>query len=152
MELTSFTDYSLRVLMFLGANPERRASIDEMAAFYGISRHHLAKIVRKLSELGYVETARGKNGGMQLAVAPGTINLAELIKQTEPHLNLVGCFSNEPHGRCVIDGICSLKGILYGARAKFFAHLAQFTLEDVIPKGSSSKAFSELSDASRSHE
>lgn len=145
MELTSFTDYSLRVLMYLGAGEGRRSSIDELAEFYQVSRHHLAKIVRRLSDLGFIETTRGKNGGIALAMDPASINLADVIRKTEPHFNLVGCFAdNQEAGHCVIDGICSLKGVLLGARVQFFAHLAKYTLADVMPKGQAEKAFNAM--------
>jgi Rrf2 family nitric oxide-sensitive transcriptional repressor len=131
MELTSFTDYSLRVLMSLAESQAPRSSIDEIAQFYGISRHHLAKVVKRLSDLGYVQTIRGKNGGICLAQFPAEISLAKVIRETEPHFNLVECFAAENQGNCVIEGNCALKGVLLGARSHFFAHLEQFTLADV---------------------
>ncbi len=134
MELTSFTDYSLRVLMFLAKHQTRRSSIDEMADFYKVSRHHLAKIVKRLSDLGYLETVRGKRGGVSLAQSPESINLAKVIRETEPHFNLVECFSKESAGKCVIDGSCELKGVLFAARGQFFAHLEKYTLADVMVK------------------
>lgn len=134
MELTSFTDYSLRVLIYLADSQVERSSIDELASFYEISRHHLAKIVKRLADLDYVETTRGKNGGLRLAKAPEAINLAKVIRETEPHFNLVECFAAENQGKCVIDTNCSLKGVLYGARRQFFLHLEQYTLADVMPK------------------
>lgn len=107
-------------------------SIDELADFYSISRHHLAKVVKRLSDLGYVNTTRGKNGGVSLAVEPASINLAKLIRETEPHFNLVECFDPKKTGNCVIEGSCALKGVLYGARSQFFAHLEKFTLAEVV--------------------
>ncbi len=131
MELTSFTDYSLRVLIYLTNGRERLSSIDELAEYYGLSRHHLAKIVKRLADLGYLETIRGKNGGLRLGKDPAEINIATVIQQTEPHFNLVDCMRNGHEQACVIHGPCKLKGALVTARAHFFAHLAKFTLADV---------------------
>lgn len=131
MELTSFTDYSLRVLIYLTNGQERLSSIDELAEYYGLSRHHLAKIVKRLADLGYLETIRGKNGGLRLGKDPSEINVATVIKQTEPHFNLVECMAKGHEHGCVIHGPCKLKGALITARAHFFAHLEQFTLADV---------------------
>lgn len=132
MELTSFTDYSLRVLIYLAKMETEKSSIDELADFYEISRHHVAKIVKRLSDLGYLETTRGKQGGVSLAEKPEHINLAKVIQQTEPHFDLVPCFSKEGKTKCVIDGHCGLKKVLFSARGKFFAHLREFTLSDLI--------------------
>lgn len=131
MELTAFTDYSLRVLIYLANDRERLSSIDELADFYGLSRHHIAKIVKRLADLDYLETQRGKNGGLRLAKAPIDINVAEVIQQTEPHFNLVECMCEGNQSACVIDGHCKLKGALAVARSHFFAHLQKFTLADV---------------------
>lgn len=132
MELTSFTDYSLRVLMYLAKDPSKRSSIDELAEFYGVSRHHLAKIVKRLSDLGYVDTMRGKQGGVSLAQSPEKINIAKVVRETEPHFNLVQCFAEGNAGKCVVDGCCVLKGVLFGARSQFFAHLQKYTLADIV--------------------
>ncbi len=118
--------------MYLATDEARRSSIDELAEFYQVSRHHLAKIVKRLSDLGYVETTRGKNGGICLAQAPVSINLAKVIRETEPHFNLVECFDGKKRGNCVIDGNCALKGVLLSARGQFFAHLEKYTLADVM--------------------
>lgn len=131
MELTSFTDYSLRVLIYLAHDTERLSSIDELADFYGISRHHLAKVVKRLADLEYVVTIRGKNGGLRLAKDPKAVNISTVIKQTEPHFNLVQCMCAESRQMCTIDGHCRLKGVLLAARGQFFSHLDQYTLADV---------------------
>lgn len=119
MELTSFTDYSLRVLIYLTHDRERLSSIDELAEFYGLSRHHVAKIVKRLADLGYLETLRGKNGGLRLGAEPESINIAEVIKGTEPHFNLVECMGGASDTACMIDGHCKLKGALAVARSHF---------------------------------
>ncbi|WP_269522354.1 Rrf2 family transcriptional regulator [Coraliomargarita parva] len=132
MELTSFTDYSLRVLIYLARNREELSSIGELADYYDLSRHHLAKIVNRLAELGYIDAIRGKNGGVRLAQEPAQINIAAVIRQTEPHFNLVECMGPKGHvSKCMIHGDCKLKGALAVARGHFFAHLEQYTLADV---------------------
>lgn len=129
MELTAFTDYSLRVLMFLAREEGTQSSIDELAEYYGVSRHHIAKITRHLAAAGFVVTTRGKNGGIVLAKSPEEINLAAVVHSTEPHFNLVECFASDK-SQCVLNNCCRLKGILYGARAQFFQHLEKYTLAD----------------------
>ncbi|WP_269538185.1 RrF2 family transcriptional regulator [Cerasicoccus fimbriatus] len=131
MELTAFTDYSLRVLMYLAREEGIQSSIDELANYYGVSRHHIAKITGHLAKAGYLKNSRGKNGGVSLAKRPEEINLAEVIRCTEPHFNLVECFSGEPNG-CLLNNCCRLKGILFGARAQFFQHLEQYTIADAV--------------------
>ncbi len=131
MELTSFTDYSLRILIYLADDTERLSSIDELSEFYQLSRHHVAKIVKRLADLEYLETIRGKNGGLRLAKDPAEINVAAVIKQTEPHFNLVECMCEGKTSACVIHGHCRLKGALAAARGHFFEHLAKFSLADV---------------------
>lgn len=131
MELTAFTDYALRILMFLAAEPARKSSIDELSQFYGISRHHVAKITRRLAEHGFLDTSKGKSGGLRLNRDAAEINLADVIRVTEPHFNLVSCFSGQ-EGVCILEGNCRLKGILIGARGQFFTYLAKYTLADAI--------------------
>lgn len=129
MELTAFTDYSLRVLMYLAREEGLRSSIDELADYYSVSRHHVAKITGHLSKAGYLKTSRGKHGGVTLAKPPSEINLADVVRCTEPHFHLVECLrGGESH--CRLDDGCRLKGILLGARAQFFHHLAKHTLAD----------------------
>lgn len=131
MELTTFTDYSLRLLIYLARSPRPQSSIDEMSEYYEVSRHHVAKIVKRLSDLGYVDTTRGKNGGVALAKEPAEINIGLVIRQVEPHFNIVECIGRGGESNCVIHGSCQLKGALLTARSHFFAHLDKFTLEDV---------------------
>ena len=96
MRLTGFTDFALRVLMYVGAKGESLSTVEEIADSYGISRHHLTKVVHRLGQLGYLETIRGKNGGIRLARDPGEINLGAVVRQMEDDLTLVPCPDNIP--------------------------------------------------------
>ena len=95
MQLTSFTDYALRILMYAAAQPARRCLTTDVAAAFGISRHHTVKIVNELQHLGYVETVRGRNGGFALARDAATINIADVVRRTEADMALVECFDRE---------------------------------------------------------
>ena len=130
MHLTRYTDYALRVLIYLAVKGEERATIHEIAESFGVSRNHLMKVVQDLSHRGYIITIRGKNGGMLLNRAPESISLGGLIRDTEHELGLVECFrdSNE----CVITPACRLKPILNEAMAAFMAVLDSYTLADIL--------------------
>lgn len=131
MQLTIYTDYSLRVLIYLGVHRERRVTISEISNAYGISRNHLVKVVHQLSNHGWITTIRGKNGGMHLAFPPEQINIGTIIRQTEPHMNLLECFDKD-NNNCSISPACSLKRVLYQARRAFMEVLDQQTLADVL--------------------
>lgn len=132
MRLSSFSDYSLRVLMYLGVQPGRLVTIAEIAGAYGISGNHLMKVVHQLGRLGYLETVRGKGGGMRLGKAPAEIRLGEVIRQTEVDWALVECFSTG--ASCPIQSACGLPPILDEALAAMFAVLDQYTLADLLHK------------------
>ncbi len=132
MRLTVHTDYGLRVLIFLAAKNGEPATIPEIAEAYGISRGHLMKVVNALARLGYVETTRGRNGGITLARAPASIRVGEVVRQTEENLALVECFSKSKGAGCRIDGTCRLKGVLAEALGAFLATLDGYTLEDIV--------------------
>jgi Rrf2 family transcriptional regulator, nitric oxide-sensitive transcriptional repressor len=131
VQLTQFTDYSLRSLMFLGAHPGRLCKIAQIAAAYGISVNHLMKVVNRLASCGYVETIRGKGGGLRLARAPRLINLGEVVRDMEERFDIVECF-NEQHQDCPLLPACVLRSVLGDARRNFMATLDRYTLEDVI--------------------
>lgn len=133
MRLTRYTDYCLRVLMYLGVKGEELATIKEIAERYNISKNHLMKVAYELNRLGYIETIRGKNGGMHLRRAPEQINLGQLVRDTESDLALVECFVQE--GQCSITPSCMLKQVLSDSLEAFFAVLSQYTLQDLlVPK------------------
>jgi Rrf2 family nitric oxide-sensitive transcriptional repressor len=130
MQLSLFSDYSLRVLMF-AALKDDLFQIEDVTEAYGISGHHLAKVVHSLSKLGYLETRRGRGGGLRLGRAPEEIRLGKLLRQTEKSPAFVECFAPETN-RCVISGHCRLKGILAEAVSGFFRSLDQYTLRDLV--------------------
>jgi Rrf2 family nitric oxide-sensitive transcriptional repressor len=131
MRLTAYTDFSLRVLMYLALNPDRRPTIAEIAERYGISKAHLMKVVYQLGLKGYVETVRGKGGGLTLAKRLEDITVGEIVRESEPDMALVACFDAEQPS-CVIAPACRLKGKLNEARAAFLKVLDDCTLAEVM--------------------
>jgi len=129
MRLSTFSDYSLRVLMHLGNNPGNLITIGEIASLHGISENHLMKVVHQLGRSGYIETVRGKGGGMRLARAAAEIRLGDVIRQTESDFKLVECFAADATCRLVPD--CRLHGILDSALASMFLVLDGYTLADL---------------------
>lgn len=131
MRLTTFSDYSFRVLIYLGTVRDGLATIDEIATAYGISPNHLMKVVHYLAQSGYVETVRGKGGGMRLARRPHAIGVGEVLRATEEDFDVVECL--EPgRAHCRIAPACVLKGALGEARDAFLAALDRYTLADLI--------------------
>ena len=131
MRLTRYSDYAMRVLLHLGAEPDRMASIASIAEAYGVSRNHLMKVVFRLGQLGYLSTVRGRGGGMRLAKPPSEIVLGVLIRQTEEGLALVECFQ-EGNASCAITPCCRLKGVLGEALDAFLTVLDGYTLADLM--------------------
>ncbi len=133
MQLTLYTDYALRTLVYLGLHPDRLCTISEIADAYGVSRNHLVKITHHLGKTDYVRTMRGKSGGMQLAIQPGDINIGQVVRITEPHMNILECFDADTN-TCPISAACTLKHALYQARTAFMDVLDGYTLADVLGK------------------
>ncbi|MEY4546996.1 MAG: hypothetical protein RL685_3191 [Pseudomonadota bacterium] len=131
MQLTAYTDYTLRTLMGLGAAAPDKLTMGQLSGAYGISVHHLLKVVNGLAALGYVETTRGKGGGARLAKAPEAINIGVLVRQVEPELGVVPCLRTG-EAPCVIAPACQLKRALQGATECFLAELDRFTLADLL--------------------
>lgn len=131
MRLTEFTDFGLRAMMRLAAEPGRLFTTDEIAAQFGISRHHLTKIVQHLSRTGYITTTRGAGGGMRLSRPPGDIRLGELVQALEQKQALVECFQTDG-GACGLTPSCRLKGRLASAEMTFYRDLDRSTLADCI--------------------
>ena len=139
MQLTQYTDYSLRVLIYLGVNEQHLATISEISESYGISRNHLVKIVHQLGQHGYIETRRGKGGGIQLSRSPAEINIGEVIRRSEGNFNIVECF-NEGKQACSIVPGCRLKTVIAEAMDSFFSVLDHYTLNDLIANKRSLKS------------
>ncbi len=132
MRLTSFTDYSLRVLIYLGTQSKQKlSSIREISDMYRISNNHLTKVVYGLGKLGLVETIRGRNGGIRLAKKPEEINIGWVVRQTEEELDIVECFNDE-RNQCILSPACRLKGVLKAALEAYLKVLDQFTLADLL--------------------
>ena len=130
MHITRYTDYSLRVLIYLAVQNDGLATIQEIADSYDISKNHLMKVVHQLNKKGYIETVRGKKGGMRLQMAPADINIGILVRETEQDLNIVECFSSK--NACRITPVCGLKSMLGEALTAFLETLDKYTLADVI--------------------
>lgn len=131
MRLTVYTDYALRVLMYVAVRAEPRPTIGQIAASYGISRNHLMKVVHELGVAGFLETVRGKNGGLRLARPAAEIGLGEVVRRTEPDLALVPCF-DPINAACAITPACRLRGALNQARQAFLKVLDDYTVADLV--------------------
>ncbi len=131
MRLTTFTDYSLRVLMYVAAHPDGRATIAEVAGAYEISEHHLTKVVHFLGKEGFLVNLRGRGGGLRLARAAAAINVGDVVKLTEGGDIPAECFERESNC-CAITADCRLKHALAEAVDAFYATLRRYTLEDVV--------------------
>lgn len=131
MRLTSFTDYSLRVLIYLGTHADRRASVGEIAEAYRISKNHLMKVILFLSAEGYVITARGKGGGVTLNIDPDRIRIGDVVRKSEAGSALVECFSPGASD-CRIERSCLLQGAFRKAVQAFYSVLDTYTLADLI--------------------
>lgn len=131
MRLTTFSDYSLRVLMYLALQDDRLATIQEIATAYDISESHLMKVVHQLARSGVVETVRGKGGGLRLALEPAQIRLGQVVRQAEGEGPIVECLSGEP-SRCRIAPVCRLPGVLMRAFNALYAELDRYTLADLM--------------------
>lgn len=132
MRLSLFTDYSLRVLMFAALKEGGEFSLSEVAGAYGISRHHLVKVVNHLAKLGYLETRRGRNGGISLAKKPQDIRIGMVVRRTESSSAIiVECFDPQVN-TCPLNGMCRLKGVLGEASLAFYNTLDRHTLADLI--------------------
>ena len=130
MKLTTFTDYSLRTLMFVAANPQDRATIAQIAGAFGISEHHLTKVVHALGRNGWLANVRGKGGGLSLAMRADEIGVGQVVRQTEGAAMPAECFS-EDGGHCVIAPVCRLRGVLGEAVEAFYGVLDRYTLADL---------------------
>lgn len=130
MELSRFTDYSLRVLIYAAARAPEKITLAELSRAYRISHHHLVKIVHRLGKLGYLNNKRGRKGGITLGTGAGKISVGEIVRHTETHLNLVECF-NPGNNSCRLFPGCRLMGALVEARDAFLGVLDSYTLAEI---------------------
>lgn len=133
MRITTYTDYSIRVLMYLALKGDRQSTIQEISESYDISRNHLMKVVQQLGRKGYLAAMRGKNGGLLLKRPAESIKIGALVKDMEHDLALTECFGNS--NRCAITPACCLKGVFAEALTAFFDTLDTYTLADILPQG-----------------
>ena len=129
MRLTLNTDFSLRVLMHVGLCGDKLTRINDIAQSFGISKAHLMKVVNDLSQNGYLETVRGRNGGIRLMREPRHINIGQVVRDTENQLGVIGCL--ERRGYCPIERACVLRSALQDATRAFLAVLDTYTLADL---------------------
>ena len=129
MQLTRFSDYSLRVLLYLAAHPGRLVPLPEVSRAYGVSQHHLVKVVQRLVAEDLIVSTRGRGGGLKLKRAPRDINVGALVRATEPHFDIVECF-DRAENTCPIEPACGLKRVLSNAQRAFLAVLDEVTLAD----------------------
>lgn len=131
MRLTVFSDYTLRVLMYLALDRTRLVTIPEIAADFGISQNHLTKVVHQLVRAGVVQSTRGKGGGVRLARAPEEIRVGQIVRLSEGDAPIVECLSGGPSA-CRIAPICRLSAILVGAFDALYERLDEYTVADLI--------------------
>ena len=129
MKLSLFSDYSLRVLIYASLR-EGMFQLQDVSEAYGISRNHLAQVVHRLGQLGYLENRRGRGGGCRLALLPNEVRLGQLLRQTEDQPKIMECFDPLTNS-CSLSGCCLVKGALAEAMTAFYASLDQHTLADI---------------------
>ena len=131
MRLTEHTDYALRLLMYLGSNGGRLATSGEVASVHGMSHHHLTKVVNELGHAGFVETVRGRSGGIRLARPAAGIRVGDVVRHTEPDFHVVACLDGRAR-TCPLAPACVLKGALCRATACFLESLDGIPLSSLI--------------------
>ena len=153
MQLTLHADYALRVLVYLGERAPEPASTQAISEAYGISRHHLVRVMQTLSSAGFIQLTIGRHGGVSLARDAAEISIGEVVRRTEPSLRIVECFDRKTN-QCPIAPVCKLKGMLQEALEAFLGVLDRHTLADVVrmPKAQRLSMFflSEVNTASKS--
>ncbi|TFW01802.1 Rrf2 family transcriptional regulator [Oxalobacteraceae bacterium OM1] len=133
MRLTSYTDYALRTLMYLAMNRDSLVTIQDIADTHAIAKNHLTKVVHQLGQLGYIDTVRGRSGGLRLGCEPSDINIGDVVRHTETDFYMAACFDGEHQG-CLYSAGCNLKGVLGQATDAFLGVLDSVTLDKLIPK------------------
>jgi Rrf2 family nitric oxide-sensitive transcriptional repressor len=133
MQLTYFSDYALRLLLYLAVHSDRVVSVQEVSRAYRVSVHHMIKVARLLIDRRIVEAVRGRRGGLRLSVPPDQLKIGALVRLTEPHLDLVECF-DAAQNTCPIAPVCGLKGVFHKARGAFLDVLDEHTIADFLPR------------------
>lgn len=128
MQLSRFTDYAARVLIYSAMFPDRLVTLHEMAAFYDISLAHLRKVVHRLGQLGYLKTYRGKHGGVKLQRPAAEINIGQMVREFEGHQHMIDCVGLQ----CVVLPACGLPGAFKRAQKAFYLELEKYSLADVV--------------------
>jgi Rrf2 family nitric oxide-sensitive transcriptional repressor len=131
MNLTYYTNYSLRTMVYLGLHSSSLASITQISEAFGISRNHLIKVVHNLARAGLIKTTRGRGGGLQLARDPREINIGDVVRKTEASFKMVECF-DALHNTCPLTPVCELKSIVREAEEAFLHVLDRYTLADLL--------------------
>lgn len=131
MQLSKFTDYSFRALIYLAKNNDESATVDKLAEELDISTHHLKKVINKLAKTEYIVSTKGRNGGLRLGLNPEDINLGKVLLLTEENLSLVECM-NEPEKCPLMKEECRLKGIISKSLNGFLNEMSKYTLQDII--------------------
>lgn len=148
MRLTSFTDYSLRVLMYLAADPDRRATIGEIAQAFGISENHLVKVVHFLGQAGLLTNVRGRGGGIELAKSPESINVGEVVRAAEGGDVPAECFDRH-NNACVLVRACQLRGALAEAIEAFYGALDRYSLASITQNDAALRRMLKIKHVSR---
>lgn len=131
MQLSKFTDYTFRALIYLAMHQEELCTVEQLATTLNVSEHHLKKVIHKLAKTDYVTSIKGRMGGLKLGIAPKEINLGQVLRITEDNLNIVECFNKE----CVcefMDTECKLKNVVKRSLDKFIEEFSNYTLEDIL--------------------
>ncbi len=143
MRVTYHTDYGLRLLMLLALEPDELHTIEEVARRYAISRNHLRKVAVTRTQAGFVDSVRGRRGGLRLARPAETIPIGEVVRNTEDSLALVECFDRK-NNTCIVTPACALKGMLAEALQAFFGVLDGYTLADLVKSPSTARKLKQL--------
>lgn len=132
MRLTNYTDYALRVLIYLAVkDSDEKSTITEITEAYNVSRNHLMKVIHQLGKIGVIETTRGRGGGIVLAKQPEEITIGSIVRETEEDFHMVECF-NSGTNHCVLSPVCGLRSVLGEALAAYLAVLDKYTIADII--------------------
>ena len=131
MQISKFTDYAYRALIYLAKNREELATVDKLAEYLQVSEHHMKKVIHKLAKTEYIISTKGRNGGLKLGIEPSNINLAKVLMATDENLNLVECM-DKPNLCPLMSSGCKLKGIFSKSLQSFINELSHYTLEDIL--------------------